>query len=151
MSSLEDFQLIHSSFIILYVWKPQWQLMLVSAMKICRRHTHTHTDAGAWLSLWESHGFGNGGWSNESCRDGSRRNVSTLGDKRAGMERAISNVIRVLRLHQVCVCMCMRWRLSAGPGILLFEKWGSPWRPPMSYLRLITHGAFCPLRACTHK
>lgn len=123
MSSLEDFQLIHSSFIILYVWKPQWQLMLVSAMKICRRHTHTHTDAGAWLSLWESHGFGNGGWSNESCRDGSRRNVSTLGDKRAGMERAISNVIRVLRLHQVCVCVYVHALASiSGPGYPLVRE-----------------------------
>lgn len=52
-----------------------------------------------------------------------RAGMSLLGDKRAGIEGAISNVIRVLRLHQrvcVSVCMCLRRRLSQ--GILLFEK-----------------------------
>lgn len=43
------------------------------------------------------------------------RNVATLGDKCAGMARAISYVIRLLRLYQ-CVCACLRWCLITGPG-----------------------------------
>lgn len=64
--------------------------------------------------------------------------------------RTIGNVIRVLRLNQR-VWMCSSIHHRRAPVSSCWRKWGSPWRPPMSYLRLITHSAFCPLRACTHK
>lgn len=132
MSPFNHFQLICTSFITLHAWKPQRHLMFVFyAMKVCGRHTRL-----------------------------SPRGLSTEADlMKAGLSRpltfryggrTIGNVIGVLRLNQrVWLCSSIHHRRA--PVSSCRRKWGSPWRPPMSYLRLITHSAFCPLRACTHK
>lgn len=95
-----------------------------------------------WLSLREIQGLL---MEADSCR-----NATAWLDKPAGVERVFSNVTRFLRFSLgVWVWTCQR--LSVSLVMRSFEKWGSPWRPPTSYLKLIAYVALCPLRACAHK
>ena len=136
MSPFNHFQLIRTSFITLYAWKPP------------------ETPDVCFFTPWKYAG-GTRAYLPEEVAG-----LSTEADlMKAGLSRpltfryggrTIGNVIRVLRLNQR-VWMCSSIHHLRAPVSSCWRKWGSPWRPPMSYLRLITHSAFCPLRACTHK